>query len=164
MGLLNLFKKKKQLQFHNVYLKNICKDKNDLYIGKICNIVGDVTRNGNETYYLETYEGKKIGTFRDNDFKYCESYKYAIIYSISEKEIVVCIICNNVYPIALNIKSNFNLENGEVLKINKDGSLHDAQSNKFIGKIIDDRFNSLNLDNIALSQIDNNKLLTIIYK
>lgn len=167
MGILDIFKKKTQkrvLTMHKVQLKNICKNKDDLYVGKICNIYGTLNKNDEETYYLETYEGKKVGNFKVNDFNYCDKYNYAAIYSISEKEISACIICDNVYPMSLKIELAVTLKNGIVLKINKDGSLLDSNSNNIVGKIIDNRLSTLNLENIALSQIDNNKLLTLIYK
>ncbi|MBR1883386.1 MAG: hypothetical protein IJ809_00300 [Clostridia bacterium] len=166
MGLLDLFKPKKQRKviMRQVYLKNIKKDLNELYIGKICNIVEDTNKHDEPVYRLTTYEGNVVGNFKDADYELCEKYNYAAIYSMDNNSISVCILCANLYPISLKIEIYTNLENGTALLIQADGSLFNPDTKSNVGKIIDDRLSTIKVDDVAISQIDNDRLLTLFYK
>lgn len=166
MGILDFFKKKKRiLTLHKVELKNCCKNRDTLYDGKICNIYGDINDNSmEEKYYLYTYGDIKVGSFKKSDYNYCENYKYAVIRSVKNKQILAYIICADVYPIALESNFNLNIENGQVVTILQNGQVIDMQTKTNLGTIIDDRIKDIDISNIALAQIDNNKVLTLIYK
>lgn len=166
MGILDFLKKKKRyLTLHQVELKNCCKNRDILYDGKICNIYEDINDNNmEEKYDLYTYDNIKVGSFKKSDYNYCENYKYAIIRYVKNKQISAYIICADVYPISLKSSFNCNIENGQVVKISKDIQIFDVKTNNSIGTITDDRIKNINISDIALTQIDNNSVLTLIYK
>lgn len=166
MGIFDIFKtKNKKLILHQVELKNCCKDRSTLYDGKICNIFADVNDNTmEEKYDLYTYRDIKVGSFKKSDYSYCEKYNYAIIRNIQNKQITAYIICSDVYPISLKSTFNCNIENALVVNILKTGQIIDAKNKNVIGNIIDDRLNDIIFSNIALTQIDNNRVLTLLYK
>ena len=166
MGILDFFKKKKRLlTLHQVELKNCCKNRDTLYDGKICNICCDINDiSMEEKYDLYTYDDIKIGSFKKSDYDYCENYKYAIIRYVQNKQILAYIICADVYPISLKASFNCNVENGQVVTILQNGQIIDIQTKANIGTIIDYRIKDINIPDIALAQIDNNKILTLIYK
>ena len=73
-------------------------------------------------------------------------------------------MCANLYPISLKIEIYTNLENGTALLIQADGSLFNPDTKSNVGKIIDDRLSTIKVDDVAISQIDNDRLLTLFYK
>jgi len=158
------FKKKRTIKLKGITLTRINKKiLNKLFVGQIVYVNVDIDT---DIYSIETYNNERIGNVSSKDKEYAEKYNYAIIRNITDTNIELCIICENIFCIRLKIQMLLKLDNGTALvikKINQSYYLFDDK-NINVGKIIDQRINEELLSNIAVSQYENEKLLNIVYK
>jgi len=165
MSLLNLFKKKNNIQtipFHQVDIK-IKKGKN-LYIGQFLNIETDYKDDGdfinNGKYYFSSFDsGIVTNKISSSHEKYYEKYRYGIVRSIEGDTATILIICCNGYLQRYDISMKNEYNNGSAFIINN-GNL--IENNKVVGSITDRRYN--NDVPILLNGVDNGKLVVFIQK
>lgn len=168
MGFLsNLFKTnvpKRQLRLQLVELKYTTKKVKELYSGQIVSIICDEEK---DRYGLETYpDNQTVGYLSPNDYQYGEKYKYALLKDISEEGITACIICdNNIYLQNFHITTTQNIQNGEVLEIEKINNEYKLKYNsKIIGDVTDNRINENIVNNLLYVSFSNGFAQAVIYK
>lgn len=158
--IFNLFKKKdnqnNQIQLHDVSVKVKKGKEKELYIGKILSISANMGRD-TEYYSFMSYDGDVSNKIDNSERTYCEKYRYGIIKSINNDEMIVSIICCDGY--LQRLKTNLNVENGNSYIINGNDLLDNGN---IVGKITDYKYDSNS--NIKFNTVEDNKLIVFIQK